>query len=1403
MSSSLPPPPNLSASTTKSVTANTDVRSQMEPAPFVHSTMEQIPPLASCPNSGVLFNGSVEHQQQQYPQQSNNEVPVAHQAVIQSSISRMNQNENGNILAPALKQLQVQLQSPVQQQAAPSSGNSWTAWAGQLTTTAAPMAGNLLEKAGQLAYSTVGSAADLVVSSGVSQVASANLRGYGGGDSTSSVTRMVNSDPLTKSTALPMPDLAVKDNFAHLFSGGISSSKHSNVDSEPSISSSFSMDLNEKNDESVMSNIIATPDSSLHPLTLSPTKNYPPIQTPPPPPQQPRQHPRRRRAAANPPSSVLANRQTRLSVLILPTAEAQSIATRNNTTLSEMFRVFGNLRSLSSGYVGSQGGSSTGIGGQIDSSLEPMLPSFRSANKSISLSWENITLEFVNHEDMDNKSVPESIMERGLEEATRLWDEDRIANNLYGASPSSSGNGDYGNKNEEEDVEMDHLERYVVNALSEDEAEEKARSGDGIPSMSSTPSSLRNSRPLVDKGEKDASASNHHEQPFPPRSEEALESCADAAFALAVSPTSPWLLRFRHTLDCATDGLYHEMLCNPPVVILAACTSEYSYVNCLAELANVHHLPRPYHDGRYDPNGLRREFLLLHDITDGPKDFDEARALSQMRERFGYGCCSVLKINSLVPRSVPISDGYFSADEDAVWENAGPSSPFIQNKLSEEYLSSLRKISKALPVRGACLSPSDKRAIRRYVANMTATGLVPAVERRIAHLNAAVSNAKKGVKNVIKSFWRKPKENLLVHVSGNNNNSGGGAGRSYGGEGNQNVDLTSVSAKYRFDSIESQTRLLADTLFLMRDFEAALSAYRLVKDDYKVDKAHLQYASVQEMMVLCMYCLDPSGRDGRYSSDVHHSIETALYSYARAASDEQKESDANSGVRPAKAPYATRLATRFCLALSTARSLCKGKHMEIADLFASASSHETPLGAAILLEHSSAHYYRAGMLRKFAFHMLMAGHMFRSAGQERHAFRCFAASLYVYHCERWEELRSHLRSTLAAQLYGMGRFALSMQFYAKLMSGGRVSIRSQQKFLKNIINICKDCQPAALVAIDRVNKSCEDGNVASMVATTWAGMEDVADFERQIEISNIGFPDVQDSSIRVSIDSAGVSYVSMGRSDSLLSIEETDSFSEKGDESVWQEMINCAEAEIRSSTTESVAGNDQNLSESSCHDEGEVTSPMSRCGNEWIDKVITEIDKEEREVEYRERQKRKGSASTPEIRAVSEPLAVTFSVKNPLGLDIELNDIQLVASLSCPNSGLMHTNVFSVCKKSVSTNSQANKIWSFHGSDSQFQSPLFLSQVPSKSDDSSAASFPSVVDEASEPYFVVTMSCMKMRPYSDNIVSLKICPLVEGDLSILGVRFHVLGEVWIQHRFDLPGPLLQDTRVHRSKRGKH
>lgn len=45
-----------------------------------------------------------------------------------------------------------------------------------------------------------------------------------------------------------------------------------------------------------------------------------------------------------------------------------------------------------------------------------------------------------------------------------------------------------------------------------------------------------------------------------------------------------------------------------------------------------------------------------------------------------------------------------------------------------------------------------------------------------------------------------------------------------------------ASARPRFDRIESQIRLLADSAFVMRDFDTAAEMYRMARDDFKSDR---------------------------------------------------------------------------------------------------------------------------------------------------------------------------------------------------------------------------------------------------------------------------------------------------------------------------------------------------------------------------------------------------------------------------------------------------------------------------------------------------------------------------------------------------------------------------------------
>jgi hypothetical protein len=181
---------------------------------------------------------------------------------------------------------------------------------------------------------------------------------------------------------------------------------------------------------------------------------------------------------------------------------------------------------------------------------------------------------------------------------------------------------------------------------------------------------------------------------------------------------------------------------------------------------------------------------------------------------------------------------------------------------------------------GNCLSLLDRALIRKYLTRLTQAAILPALERRIADMNIIVSDRKKGVKNVFKSLWgggrAGNKKDSIDEEDGVTQSNKGGLGSG---------DVNKI--QYRFDSIESQTRLLGDTLFLMKDYDAALSMYRLIRDDFKQDKAWTHYGSVQEMIALCLYFIDPY----RNAKEIFSSIENSLLSYSRAANEEIKQTE--------------------------------------------------------------------------------------------------------------------------------------------------------------------------------------------------------------------------------------------------------------------------------------------------------------------------------------------------------------------------------------------------------------------------------------------------------------------------------------------------------------------------------
>ncbi len=61
-------------------------------------------------------------------------------------------------------------------------------------------------------------------------------------------------------------------------------------------------------------------------------------------------------------------------------------------------------------------------------------------------------------------------------------------------------------------------------------------------------------------------------------------------------------------------------------------------------------------------------------------------------------------------------------------------------------------------VLGSRLSMEDFMGFREFCVSLYIQDIIPCLERRIITLNKVVSEARKGVKNVLKSFWRKPRE---------------------------------------------------------------------------------------------------------------------------------------------------------------------------------------------------------------------------------------------------------------------------------------------------------------------------------------------------------------------------------------------------------------------------------------------------------------------------------------------------------------------------------------------------------------------------------------------------------------------------------------------------------------------
>lgn len=304
---------------------------------------------------------------------------------------------------------------------------------------------------------------------------------------------------------------------------------------------------------------------------------------------------------------------------------------------------------------------------------------------------------------------------------------------------------------------------------------------------------------------------------------------------------------------------------------------------------------------------------------------------------------------------------------------------------------------------GACfLTVDEVNEIKDFMQDFASNHIIPYMEQKIRVLNQQVATTRKGFRNQIKNLWWRKRDDVPEAPNG---------------------------PMYTFTSIESQIRVLGDFAFMLRDYELALSNYKLLATDYKLDKAWKRFAGVQEMSGLCYFMLDQSRKDAEYC------MENAFSTYLRIGSSGQRN--------------ATRCGLWWAEMLKT-----RGLYREASNVYFRVSNEEPSLHSAVLLEQAACCYLLSSppMLRKYGFHLILAGNSYYMSDQKQHAVRAYRNALFVYKQKPWSYINDHVHFNVGRWYGVIGILDVAIKHLLEVIACSHQSVTTQNMFLNDFFH---------------------------------------------------------------------------------------------------------------------------------------------------------------------------------------------------------------------------------------------------------------------------------------------------------------------------------------------------------------
>ncbi|CAN0158456.1 unnamed protein product [Lampetra planeri] len=530
-------------------------------------------------------------------------------------------------------------------------------------------------------------------------------------------------------------------------------------------------------------------------------------------------------------------------------------------------------------------------------------------------------------------------------------------------------------------------------------------------------------------------------------------------YDLNISATTPWYEAYRESFMQVLPVSEHEFLRHYLACMLVVSSSHADPMDMFGRLSQDQH--RVQHSGDYpqpkwlSPNTLKY-YVLVHDMATG----DERRAESvyeSMKQLYGSQACHLLKINSRQPSRdgeeqipdpwsqylnrctslhyaavghvVSPADHRFAPSTDG----AGQGCDLQAHPLQQPPPSSSTQGDEAgwAPApddvgnsqphpadprrpRGLCLTLADHERIRQFVHEFTVQGLLPHVERSIRQLNDQLVS-RKGLSRSLFSAtkkWFGGAKTPERAVAESKNTTG---------------------LLYTAEAPELQVRKMADLCFLVQLYDLAYNCYHTAKKDFEGEQAWLYMAGALEMAALSVF-LQPSAQR-QYPA---HYMEKAIQTY--------KDNCRNGA-----------LAER-CTMLAVEILKSKGTFSDAASMLIRLISEDSDLRSALFLEQA-AHCFinmRVPLARKFAFHMILAGHRYSKASQRKHSLRCYSQALQVYKGKGWSLAEDHINLTIGRQSFTLRQLDNSVSAFRHiLINESRQSPIQQAAFLREYLYVYK------------------------------------------------------------------------------------------------------------------------------------------------------------------------------------------------------------------------------------------------------------------------------------------------------------------------------------------------------------